>query len=77
MSKKDKTKYKNQYNKENYARIGLYVDKRKKEEIKDRAEMMDVSINAYINMLIDADLQDLKETCDRAVELLNELDKGE
>ena len=52
MSRKDKTDYKNNYNKENYARIGLYVTPEKKTAIKTHADRMGESVNSFINRAI-------------------------
>ena len=51
-----KTAYKNQYNLENYDRINVTVNKGEKEIIKERADSLGMSINAYINSLIKEDL---------------------
>ena len=51
-----KTAYKNKYNLENYDRINFTVNKGEKEIIKERAEALGMSINAYINSLIKEDL---------------------
>lgn len=48
MSKKDKTNYKNKYNKENYSRIGIYVEPEMKDRIKLHAEGTGESMNAFI-----------------------------
>lgn len=47
---------KNRYNAKAYDRIALVVKKGKKERIKEKADEMGISINAYINALIEADL---------------------
>lgn len=46
----------NRYTDKAYDRINLAVKKGKKERIKEKADDMGISINAYINALIDADL---------------------
>ena len=71
------TKAKNKYNAENYERISLSVPKGKKDIIKGHAQCMGESVNAYINRLIDEDMNGMKEACDQAVKLLNEMEKGE
>lgn len=53
----DKNKYKNQFIRETYDRINLTVTKGKKEEIKAYAATMGESVNAYINRLINEDMQ--------------------
>ena len=47
---------KNRYNAKAYDRIALVVKKGKKEHIKEKADEMGISVNAYINALIEADL---------------------
>lgn len=49
--------YQNKYIKEKYDRVGLTMPKGKKEIIKARALEEDMSINEYINALIDKDIQ--------------------
>lgn len=49
--------YQNKYIKEKYDRVGLTMPKGKKEVIKARAIAEDMSINEYINALIDKDIQ--------------------
>lgn len=50
-------KYQNKYIKEKYDRVGLTMPKGKKEVIKARALEEGMSINEYINSLIDKDMQ--------------------
>lgn len=58
MSKQDKTNYKNQYNKENYARIGLYVKPDLKEAIEEHIKnTSDKSVNAFINRAINETME--------------------
>lgn len=49
--------YQNKYIKEKYDRVGLTMPKGKKEIIKARALEEGLSINEYINALIDKDIQ--------------------
>nr|WP_315104190.1 hypothetical protein [uncultured Catonella sp.] len=49
--------YQNKYIKEKYDRVGLTMPKGKKEIIKARALEEGMSINEYINALIDKDIQ--------------------
>ena len=49
--------YQNKYIKEKYDRVGLTMPKGKKEVIKARALEEGMSINEYINSLIDKDMQ--------------------
>ena len=49
--------YQNKYIKEKYDRVGLTMPKGKKEIIKVRALEEGMSINEYINALIDKDIQ--------------------
>lgn len=51
----------NKYIKEKLDRINLTLPKGKKEEIKEAADSMGVSVNAYINFAIDAMMQ--KDNC--------------
>lgn len=50
------TAYKNKYNLEKYDRINVTVNKGDKEKIKERADALGVSINAYIRNLIMDDI---------------------
>ena len=49
--------YQNKYIKEKYDRVGLTMPKGKKQIIKARAIEEGMSINEYINALIDKDIQ--------------------
>ena len=51
-----KTAYKNKYNLEKYDRINVTVNKGDKEKIKERADALGLSINAYIRTLIQEDI---------------------
>lgn len=42
----------NKYNKEHYSRIGLYMDNELKEQIKEKAGAIGLSLNEYIKMAI-------------------------
>lgn len=53
----DQIAYQNNYIKQKYDRINLTVPKGRKEEIKKKALEEGKSVNEYINMLIDRDLQ--------------------
>ncbi len=46
------TEYKNQYNKEHYERIGIYLPKGYREKIKTAAKELNMSVNEYIFTLI-------------------------
>lgn len=48
--------YQNDYIKEKYDRINLTVPKGRKEEIKRKATSAGMSVNEYINSLIDKDM---------------------
>ena len=50
------TKAKNKYASKTYDRIALLVKKGDREKIKTHAESKGMSLNAYINMLIDKDM---------------------
>lgn len=55
MAYKDKTeaiRYNNQFNKDNYDRISLIVQKGRKADIKAAADSYGVKVNTYINALI-------------------------
>ena len=72
MSEFNSTKYKNEYNKENYDRINITVPKGMKDKIKAHVDKYDlVSMGAYINMLI---LEDMEK---RQAEELAELERRE
>ena len=51
----NRTDYKNQHIKENYDRISLVLPKGQKSILKDFCEKMDISLNEYIKLLIQAD----------------------
>jgi hypothetical protein len=51
----DRTKYKNQHIKDHYDRINLVLPKGQKSILKDFCEQMDISLNEYIKLLIQAD----------------------
>jgi predicted DNA binding CopG/RHH family protein len=53
--------YQNRYMKEKYDRIGLMVPKGRKDEIKEQAASRGMSVNEYINRLIEADMEAGKE----------------
>lgn len=59
-SKKTHTsaKVKNRYNAKSYDRIGIMVYKGEKEKIKQRADALGLSVNAYVNMLISKDMEE-------------------
>lgn len=51
----NRTDYKNQHIKDNYDRISLVLPKGQKSLLKDFCEKMDISLNEYIKLLIQAD----------------------
>ena len=57
MVKFNKVEYNNQFIASAYDRINLTVPKGQKEKIKARAESKGMSVNAYINDLIEKDNQ--------------------
>lgn len=56
MSEFNQNQYINKYIKEKYDRINLTMKAGKKEEVKKTASKLNMSVNEYINHLIDADL---------------------
>lgn len=52
----NKTEYKNKYKKEKYDRLDITLPKGTKEKVKGVAELMNVSVNEYILMLITDDI---------------------
>ena len=59
MSDKGKfnqVKYQNEYNRQNYDRFSLMLPKGKKELIKEAAKAVGLSMNEYINKIIDEKL---------------------
>ncbi len=56
MSEFNQNQYINKYIKEKYDRINLTMKAGKKEKIKSAASKRDMSVNEYINCLIDNDL---------------------
>lgn len=52
----NRTEYKNKHIKEKYDRISLVLPKGQKSLLKDFCEKMDVSLNEYVKLLIQADL---------------------
>lgn len=57
MEKFNQKEYINQYNAEHYEQLIIRITKGKKAEIKQRAERKGLSLNAYINQLIDNDIE--------------------
>ncbi len=57
MDADKKIDYRNKWQKENQERIILMVKKGKKECIRSHAEAKGMSLNAYINELIEKDMQ--------------------
>ena len=57
MSGKTSTASKRLYNEKAYDRISLVVKKGRREELKAYAESKGMSINGYINKLIDEDMK--------------------
>lgn len=57
MEKFNQKEYVNQYNAEHYEQLIVRITKGKKTEIKQRAERKGLSLNAYINQLIDNDIE--------------------
>ena len=64
MAYKDRSnaiKYNNEYNKQAYDRINLTVPKGKKESIQMAAQTNGESVNAFINRLIDTELERIQQ----------------
>lgn len=64
MAYKDRStaiKYNNEYNKQAYDRINLTVPKGKKESIQTAAQANGESVNAFINRLIDTELDRIEQ----------------
>lgn len=64
MAYKDRStaiKYNNEYNKQAYDRINLTVPKGKKESIQTAAQANGESVNAFINRLIDTELERIEQ----------------
>ena len=64
MAYKDKAtaiKYNNEYNKQAYDRINLTVPKGNKELIQAAAQTNGESVNAFINRLIDTELERIRQ----------------
>lgn len=53
----NRTDYKNKHIKENYDRISLVLPKGQKSLLKGFCEKMDISLNEYVKLLIQADLR--------------------
>jgi hypothetical protein len=51
------TRAQNKYIKEKFDRVSFLTDRGGKEKIKARAESLGMSLNAYINKLIDDDMK--------------------
>ena len=56
-SKERATKYKNEFIAKAYDRVNLTLPKGQKEKIKAHAESKGMSLNGYINKLIDDDMK--------------------
>lgn len=54
---KTSTASKNKYNEKTYDRVNLILKKGQKDVIKQRAESKGMSLNGYINALIEADMK--------------------
>ena len=65
MSKK--TDYINSYNNEHYDRINMFIPKGYKEQIKDRAKSLGISMSDYIFTLISNDLNGIKIGIDEQI----------
>lgn len=64
------TTYKNKYNLEKYDRINVTVNKGDKVRIKERADSLGISINAYIRNLIMDDINQVgRRKSDRDMEI--------
>ena len=64
MAYKDRStaiKYNNEYNKQAYDRINLTVPKGQKESIQTAAQANGESVNAFINRLIDTELERIEQ----------------
>ena len=64
MAYKDRStaiKYNNEYNKQAYDRINLTVPKGKKESIQTAAQANGESVNAFINRVIDTELERIEQ----------------
>lgn len=64
MAYKDRStaiKYNNEYNKQAYDRINLTVPKGNKERIQTAAQANGESVNAFINRLIDTELERIEQ----------------
>ena len=64
MANKDRStanNYNNEYNKQAYDRINLTVPKGKKESIQTAAQANGESVNAFINRLIDTELERIEQ----------------
>lgn len=73
MSDFNATKYKNEYNKENYDRLNITVPKGMKEKIKLHVDKYDIpSVGAYINMLI---IQDMQKRAEEESEIIEAEEK--
>lgn len=54
---KQSAKQKNEFAKKNYDRIAVVIKKGEREKIRVRAEALGLSLNGYINKLIDEDMK--------------------
>ena len=52
MSQQDKTNYKRKFNEENYARIGLYLKPKEKEQWQSAAEQAGQSLSEFIKKCV-------------------------
>ena len=57
MNTFDQIKYQNKYNKEKYDRITIMVPKGEKERLQAYAQKFNLSLNAYINKIIEGELK--------------------
>lgn len=58
MSKHDKTNYKKKFNKENYARIGLYLPPKEKKRWQSAAEQVGQNLSEFIKKCVNDHLNE-------------------
>lgn len=58
MDKFNKIKYNNEFKKSAYDRIEIFVEKGKKQDLKEHAALMKESMNQFINRAIDRQIEE-------------------
>lgn len=61
----DQFSYQNEYNRQKYDRIMIVLPKGQGELVRKRAEILHSSVNGYLRMLINKDLEKNESVCEK------------